>query len=80
MYLFIYLLNNCACSFLNLALINQWNGLWYHLVLVVCAFLTGAHTEGSNLKKKMFDVCVHIFCLIKICVRTGFVDFREFVV
>ena len=29
--------------------------------------------------KKSFDVCVCVFCFVWICVRTGFVDFRFFV-
>ena len=68
-------------TFFSLVLINRWNGPRYRHVLALCVFFNRGDTEGTNsLDDFVFDVCVCIFCLIKICVRTDMVEFREFVV
>ena len=43
----------------------------YHLVLALCALLTGVVLKGLTVKKFVSDVCV---CIFHVCEVTGVVD------
>ena len=59
-------------------LINRQNGPCASVSYPYFAFFNGGNTEGTNSSKFLFVYVCFVF--VWICVRTGFVDFRNLVV